>query len=207
MPKGRRLVGRLHSARTQVAAGEAERPPVAAPLYKQRWASFSPHDLMCPFVQRLNEWALDTKRFDVARKRGMMTAMRKASLWVGVTCAMTIFVACGGDSSSSGSGIDRSKRVASLSSDEAKKLCDYLNNKQGGYGKSQTCQDGTTETTDDSQNECVLGAAAIGLLSGCSSITVGQSEDCVDAIGAKLCDLRTNAACKPQRDCLATLPK
>ena len=127
-----------------------------------------------------------------------------------ITTAFILFLATcascgpdGGGSTSTGSGIPRSTTFAMLSSAQAGAECDYLNGKQGGYGRSVTCSDGSTETTDDSKASCVADAPAVG--AACPTFTVGDAEDCASAVGANLCSVTTQSACAAFRACLASV--
>jgi len=87
-----------------------------------------------------------------------------------------------------------------LSSTQAVTLCDWTNAKQGGYGRSVTCADGATRTTDPSQSECVAGVS--GFQTNCPTLTVANVEDCTNAIGSNLCEITTASACAPVATCL-----
>jgi hypothetical protein len=114
-----------------------------------------------------------------------------------------IFVAlagCGGSSGgSSSSGIPRTTTFATLTAAQGGTLCDYVNGKQGGYGRSTVCSVGDTQTTDDSKTDCV--SALSGLATLCPRLSVADIEDCVSAIGTDLCAFETDAACAPVLNC------
>jgi hypothetical protein len=110
-------------------------------------------------------------------------------------------ISCGssggpGDSS----GVPRSATVGSLSSTDATTLCDWVNAKQGGYGRTVTCSDGSTRTTDTDQAICVAGSHAAQ--TACPTLTVGETEDCANAIGSDLCAISTASACAAVSACL-----
>jgi len=88
----------------------------------------------------------------------------------------------------------------SLTTAQAGVLCDWQSTRQGGYGRSTTCSDGTTQTTDPDKSSCVSGAAVIGGL--CPTLTVGDAEDCANATLLDLCSLATQPGCAQVNACL-----
>jgi len=118
------------------------------------------------------------------------------ALWLG----MMISGACGGgDAVGTSSGVSRSKTVASLDESEMGVLCDWTNGKQGGYGRNVSCADGPG-TTDRDKATCVSGKSLYAEY--CYTLTVGEVEDCANAIGTDLCAFYTAAACANVRACL-----
>lgn len=117
--------------------------------------------------------------------------------------AMGGALSCGSGSSSgpgNSSGVPRASTVGSLSASQAATLCDWTNAKQGGYGRTVTCPDGSTRTTDTNQAECVAGASVAQ--TACPTLTVGDTEDCANAIGTNLCEVVTASACAAVATCL-----
>src|SRR5262245_44737040 len=115
---------------------------------------------------------------------------------------MATFSACGGDSGPGPhSGIDRSKTVGSLDPNEAATLCDWASARQGGYGRSVSCP-GSQQRTDSSKESCVSGLPL--LASYCPSLTVGETEDCANAIGTDLCALETAPECATIWACMTS---
>jgi hypothetical protein len=112
----------------------------------------------------------------------------------------------GGGSGGSGgavgtsSGLPRASTLGSLTSAQDSTLCDWENAKQGGYGRSVSCPDGSEDDTDLSQASCV--ASVPGFATGCPSLTVGDVEDCANAIGTNLCQMPTAAGCANVNACL-----
>ena len=100
------------------------------------------------------------------------------------------------------SGLPRTSTVASLSTAQAGTLCDWNNEKQGGYGRTTSCSDGTTQTTDADKTTCVDGVPQIG--AACPTLNVGDVEDCSNAIGSDLCAISTAAGCANVNVCLAS---
>ncbi len=98
------------------------------------------------------------------------------------------------------SGLPRTDTVGSLTGAQAATLCDWLNAKQGGYGRSVSCPDGSEADTDLSQASCV--ASVPSFATGCPSLTVGDVEDCANAIGTSLCQMPTAAGCANVNACL-----
>lgn len=95
----------------------------------------------------------------------MYRSIVSALLCVGLTAA------CGGG----GSGVSRSKSLASLSDDEAKDLCEYLVDVEA---RTVDCGGGVTISIDPmTVAECVAGQQAI---SASCTATVGDAEDCRD---------------------------
>lgn len=92
-------------------------------------------------------------------------------------------------------GIPRTTAISDLTDDQNATLCDWWNNKQGGYGQSADCGNGDTEANDGSQGECVAG------LADCAAATIADFEDCGNAIGTNLCQFRTEAACATLAGC------
>jgi hypothetical protein len=87
-------------------------------------------------------------------------------------------IACGSDDGTAGpAGVDRSANVASISSSELGALCDWANARLGGYGRTETCNDGRSFHTFASQAECVAHPFPMT----CNA-TVGQYEDCITAV-------------------------
>ncbi len=99
------------------------------------------------------------------------------------------------------SQLDSSKHLGDLTPAEQDQLCDTTNNLQGGYGRSVTCSDGSTQTTDKDRATCVTGVPAAASL--CPNLTVGDGVGCSTAIGTDLCRFTTEAKCKALRDCLS----
>jgi hypothetical protein len=106
----------------------------------------------------------------------------------------------GGGSVGTASGVARSKALANLTFDEASALCDWANQKQGGYGRSVTCSSGRLESTGSSTGSCVT--RTLGLGGQCQALTVANIEDCANAAGPDLCQLESAAACSPIWSCM-----
>jgi hypothetical protein len=121
---------------------------------------------------------------------------------VAVSVTMT---ACGssGGSGADASGIPQSTTLSSLTPAQAGVLCDWENAKQGGYGRSVSCPDGGMQTTDTDRASCVSAAQPIG--ADCPTLTVGDVEDCANAIGTDLCSLATQPACAAFNACVSSL--
>jgi hypothetical protein len=110
-------------------------------------------------------------------------------------------ISCGSSSGpGNSSGVPRTSTVGSLSPTQAATLCDWTNAKQGGYGRTVNCSDGSTRTTDTNQAECVAGSSAAQ--TACPTLTVANTEDCANAIGANLCEVSTASACAAIAACL-----
>jgi len=98
------------------------------------------------------------------------------------------------------SGLSRTATVKSLTSAQATTLCDWQTAKQGGYGRSVTCADGSMQSTDPDQATCVSAVSLVGSL--CPTLTVGDVEDCADASQTDLCSFDTQAGCAKVRACI-----
>jgi len=105
--------------------------------------------------------------------------------------------ACGGDDDDS-SGIDRSKKVTALTTDERKTLCEWGVEAQGGAGKMTKCGDITI--TVKPAADCI--AQAMTFPASCA-LTVAQVEDCSKATGENACTSLTAPACLAFLDCFA----
>jgi hypothetical protein len=128
--------------------------------------------------------------------------MKTLLVGIPVAASAALSISCGSSSGGPGgsSGLPRSSTVGSLSSTDAATLCDWLNAGQGGYGRMVTCSGGTTRTTDADQATCVAGSHAAQ--TACPTLTVGDTEDCVNAIGSDLCAISTASACAAVSACL-----
>jgi len=98
------------------------------------------------------------------------------------------------------SGLSRAATVKSLTPAQAGTLCDWQSGKQGGYGRSVDCADGSTQTTDPDKTMCVSAVSAVGSL--CPTLTVGDVEDCANASQTDLCSFETQAGCANVRACI-----
>ena len=87
----------------------------------------------------------------------------------------------------------------SLTSQQGAQLCDWINQTEGGYGRTVDCGSAGPLATDANQAHCVSGLPDLQL--ACPSLTVAQVEDCAMAEGADLCKYNTEPACAPLRAC------
>lgn len=98
------------------------------------------------------------------------------------------------------SGLPTDSTLASLSSTDAATLCDWVNGRQGGYGRPITfCTGGTAERTDPNQTTCVNEFSALG--NRCLDLTVGTIEDCVNQTGTDLCLEESTVPCMTIKTC------
>lgn len=100
-------------------------------------------------------------------------------------------VACATESSSTpadegASGFSRSRVVASLSAEEAARLCDWSLATEGGAGKTFACGE-TSSRVVHTKDECLDDVATLTKLAGCYAVTVGEVEDCSKEEGADAC--------------------
>jgi hypothetical protein len=135
----------------------------------------------------------------------------RMTLWISGLLAATLALgACGGRRGGGGggdddddvvgdggSGLPPSEQVGDLSASDVQTLCDWSSSRQGGAGSVHECAEGLTVTTQP-VSECV------DTMSGTScDITVGEVEDCTDAIAPDPCLLieATPPACLPLLRC------
>jgi hypothetical protein len=123
-----------------------------------------------------------------------MTKTISRALLIALSMTTLGLAACGG---SGDSGVDRGKKVNSLSADERTSLCTWGTAEQGGEGKVTQC--GTdSHTTVPTIAAC---EASLSNLSASCTLTVGQEEDCVKAVAADPCKAFASAACAPALAC------
>jgi len=103
---------------------------------------------------------------------------------------ITMFVACSDSGSSSGSGVDGTKKLTALSTSERQQLCEYMVEAEGGV-HSKTCGDGLTISVKDVA-QCTEGFAHF---SASCAATVDNAEMCAEAAGDDLCNLLSSPAC------------
>ena len=90
--------------------------------------------------------------------------------------------------------------LVDLSTQEQQQLCDWTADRQGGYDASLVCDSGLVVSTFVDQQQC-LGA----FLGSCSTVSVSDWEQCVDAVAGAPCDqlLYTSPACANVARCLS----
>ena len=79
----------------------------------------------------------------------------------------------------------RTAKVGTLSAADVARLCDWTNQQQGGYGHHVTCAGSEDMSTDPDQKTCTDGQPDIA--AHCPDLTVGDVEDCTNALGTDLC--------------------
>jgi hypothetical protein len=100
-------------------------------------------------------------------------------------------IACASSTSEEGaSGLPRDETVASLSTEEASRLCDWSIGTQGGAGKKTEC-DATSSRVVHTKDECLEDVAVITKLAGCYAVTVAEVEDCSKEEAAAPCGRST----------------
>ena len=106
-------------------------------------------------------------------------------------CTLTITImSCGGSGSS---GIESSKYMDELSSDEISTLCDWMLEQQGGVGVETDCGDGLSTTTP-TKDECT----ATTTLPHCQ---VSAVESCMEALDGNSCNLLSADGCADYMTC------
>jgi len=89
-----------------------------------------------------------------------------------------------GGSSASGSGVDGTKLVSALTSDDKVKICDWFASLVGGYGKSNTCGMGSFQPPL-SQSDCTqqfsVCDAKVSDYEACSKANEEAQKACTDA--------------------------
>ena len=126
--------------------------------------------------------------------------------WPRFSIAALLLVACGGnttedddDGVGAASGLDRNERVVALDDTEMGELCDWISARLGGYGVSRDCEEGTASTTDN-REECV--ASLQNYTPTTCEVTVGQYEDCANALNGDLCRLLSEPLCTSIVSCV-----
>jgi hypothetical protein len=99
-------------------------------------------------------------------------------------------VACSDSGSSSGSGVEPTKKLIELSATERTQLCEYMVEAEGGM-HSKTCGDGITISVK-SAADCATGLSTFK--STCTA-TVDNAEACAEAAGDDLCNLISSPTC------------
>jgi hypothetical protein len=108
-------------------------------------------------------------------------------------CVVLALVACGGGGGTARPNVDGNKRLADLTPSELDALCSWEEATTGG-ARTVDCGGGLT-VTFKSKAQC---AAALPPAS-CQA-TVGQTEDCIDALDANPCSFG-GSACEPLLAC------
>lgn len=134
-----------------------------------------------------------------------MTSRRPSLASTFLFLLSTLLAACGSSSGTAppvgnSSGLPRSSTIASLTTAQAGTLCDWANAKEGGYGRSMTCPDGSDGSTDPSRESCVSLVVYLGIK--CPTLSVGDLEDCGNASGADVCSIPAQAACAAFNACV-----
>lgn len=95
------------------------------------------------------------------------------------------------------SGLPVSAQIGDLSEGDVETLCEWGTERQGGAGSEYECADGITVTTQPA-TDCID-----QLFETSCDITVGELEDCMDAIAPDPCVLleSTPPACEPMLAC------
>lgn len=101
-----------------------------------------------------------------------------------------VAAACSDSGSSSGSGVEPTKKLTALDTNERQELCNYMVEAEGGV-HSKMCGDGLTISVK-SAADCVSGLTAFK--STCAA-TVDNAEACAEAAGDDLCNLVSSPSC------------
>ena len=111
---------------------------------------------------------------------------------------VSVLVACSSDDEVVGaSGLARDRTVASLSAEEATKLCDWSLAVQGGAGEVTDCGGGVSSVVH-TKEECVEDIAVMKRLGSCYAVTVAEVEDCSSEEGNDGC--ASSSTCKTIED-------
>ena len=117
---------------------------------------------------------------------------------------VSFLAACGGgggggdDDGDDTSGVDQSQAITELDDAEVTAFCQWAIEVQGGAGTEIDCGDGVTITVY-SRAECEAEYAEVP--AGCSGVTVGELELCVDAIAEDACSAFGAEACAEYFEC------
>src|SRR3954468_13840773 len=124
--------------------------------------------------------------------------------WFGSVTVLVsaLVVGCGGGSS--GTGVPPATKVSDLTDAQAKVMCDFLNARQGGYGKTIQCPDGPSPNDKD-QAEC-LGYLVPGVGTFCPTLTAGDLESCANGPMGNVCTFQTAPECMAVAACIASIP-
>ncbi len=120
--------------------------------------------------------------------------MRTILVSITSSILLVTLAACGSDS---GSGVDGSKPVVTMTASEKQTFCEWVVAQQGGAGHTTDCGNGVTVTTQ-TVAECVAGFA--DLIATCPA-TVAQGEACASASAAAPCSFG-GEACAPLFACI-----
>ena len=99
------------------------------------------------------------------------------------------------------SGLSRMAAVDSLTLTQLAALCDWSAGRQGGYGHVVQCGDGGSAGPYQDQMACVENVDFYS--ASCPTLTVGDSENCINALAVDPCSVATNDGCAALRQCLA----
>lgn len=121
-----------------------------------------------------------------------MATFSKLAFFAFTLTLVGALAACSSDDSASsggkgGSGIDTSRSLDSLSSDERSALCDWSLEAQGGAGKVTECGGGESREVHTKQR-CLEDMEAISKLADCVKITVAEIEKCSTEEGKGPCE-------------------
>jgi len=112
--------------------------------------------------------------------------------------------ACSDDDSTNDGSLDDSQKLSTLTDAQFGALCDWSNAKQGGYGSTTKCSDGTTVSAQKDQAACK--AEDGPTITNCDQ-TVATYKACTLKMAEHKCDSDITAAllsqeCKPLLPCL-----
>lgn len=103
------------------------------------------------------------------------------SFFFPISIFLAFLPACSDSAESSGapgaSGLSRSRTLASLTEEEASKLCAWSLATEGGAGKVTDCGGGRS-TAVHTNDECLESVKAARTVLSCYPLTVGEAEDC-----------------------------
>jgi hypothetical protein len=117
-------------------------------------------------------------------------------------CALLMLpmTGCGQNATSTSSGLDGSKKLNDLTSEEKGQFCDWAVNKYGGYGLSCDGDWGFMRYTD--RAACIKDASSPTTTPKCTA-TVSQAEACVNSVPAcaSFERLKSSLACMDITNC------
>jgi hypothetical protein len=109
---------------------------------------------------------------------------------------------CGGaPAGAAGSGLPGDALVGMLNAEQTVRLCDWMAQVRGGYGRLTDCTNGPSQSTNSSQEQCVRTLPDVNI--SCAPLTVADVEGCFLAMGTDLCQFNTLHACYRLRICFA----
>jgi len=113
----------------------------------------------------------------------------------------TLAAGCSDEAEPGSSGVPAEIRLAETTPAQQAALCDWVAERQGGYGFTKQCDDGSTASAPADRAECLADNQG---LADCP-VTVGQFEACARELSRDMCASLAAAqrpVCRPVLPCL-----